>query len=94
MKRLTGFSSESSYFEMPFLICDVTSTLDKITHVSMKSQFRFNAMLTVELYRVRHKKYQSTCSLSLHSIVFPMMILHTVSPEQSKQHAALKYYDF
>lgn len=55
MKRLMGFSSERSFFETPFLICDVTSALDKITHISMKSQFRFSAMLTLELYRIRHK---------------------------------------
>lgn len=54
-RDLRVFSSERSFFEVPCLICDVTSALDKITHISMKSQFRFSAMLTLELYRVRHK---------------------------------------
>lgn len=55
MKRLKGFSSKRSFFEMPFLIGDVTLALDRIAHTSTKSRFRFSATHTLELYRIRHK---------------------------------------
>lgn len=37
MEKPKGFSLERSFFEMPFLICDITSALDNITHISRVS---------------------------------------------------------
>lgn len=83
MKRLKGFSSERSFFEMPFLICDVTLALDEIAHTSMKSQFRFSAMHTLELYKIRHKNIsQLAVYRYIAHIFFPVAVPQTISPEQ------------
>lgn len=92
MKRLKGFSSKRSFFEMPFLIGDVTLALDRIAHTSTKSRFRFSATHTLELYRIRHKNISQ---LAVYRYIaqlffFPVAVPQTISPEQKKQHTALK----
>lgn len=82
MKRHTGFSSERSilWSALLDLWCHFSPQQDHTPFYF--SQFGFSALLTLELYRVRHKNI-SQFAVCLYMAI-PMVILQMISPEQRK----------